>query len=125
MRRRDFLRLLGGAAAASSALWPLDAVGQGEAVRRIVMLPGMAKDDQEGQARVAAFQQGLRDLGWNDGRNIRIDFRWGSGDAEVIRRLAKEAVGLKPDLIVGVTTPVLSALTQETRTRPQSSAKAT
>jgi putative ABC transport system substrate-binding protein len=118
VRRRDFLRLLGGAAAASSALWPLDAVGQGEALRRIVMLPGMAKDDQEGQARVAAFQQGLRDLGWNDGRNIRIDFRWGSGDAEVIRRLAKEAVGLKPDLIVGVTTPVLSALTQETRTIP-------
>jgi putative ABC transport system substrate-binding protein len=111
--------LLGGAAAASSSvLWPFAAVGQGEAVRRIVMLPGMAESDPEAQARVAAFQQGLRDLGWSDGRKLRIDFRWGNGDADVARRLAKEAVELKPDLIVGVTTPVVSALTQETHTIP-------
>jgi putative ABC transport system substrate-binding protein len=118
VRRRDFLTLLGGAGAASSVLWPFNAVGQGEALRRIVMLAGMTESDPEAQARISAFQQGLRDLGWNDGRNLRIDFRWGSGDAEVIRRLAKEAVALKPDLIVGVTTPVVSALTQETRTIP-------
>jgi len=118
VRRRDFLKLLGGIATASSPLWPLDAVGQGEALRRIAFLAGMAESDPEAQARVAAFRQGLRDLGWAGGRNLQIDFRWGSGDAEVTHRLAREAVGLKPDLIVGVTTPVVSALAQETRTIP-------
>jgi putative ABC transport system substrate-binding protein len=118
MRRRDVLALLGGAAAASSVLRPLASVGQGDPARRIVMLTGMGEDDPEAQARVAAFQQGLRALGWVDGRNLKIDFRWGSGEADVTRRLAKEVVELKPDLIVGVTTPTVAALVQETRTIP-------
>jgi putative ABC transport system substrate-binding protein len=118
VRRREFITLLGGAAAASAALRPLAAAGQGDQVRRIVMLTGMAESDPETQARVGAFQQGLRASGWIDGRNLRIDFRWGGGEAAVARRLAMEAVDLKPDLIVGVSTPVVSALVQETRTIP-------
>ncbi len=82
------------------------------------MLTGMAENDPEAQARVTAFLQGLRALGWVDGRNVRIDFRWGTGEAEVTQRLAKEAVERKPDLIVGSTTPMVSALVQETRTIP-------
>jgi putative ABC transport system substrate-binding protein len=118
VRRRDVLALLGGAAAASSVLWPFAAVSQGDPARRIVMLTAMGENDPEAQARVAAFQQGLRALGWVDGRNVRIEFRWATGEAEVMRRLAKEVVELKPDLIVGVTTPVVAALVQETRTIP-------
>jgi putative ABC transport system substrate-binding protein len=118
MTRRDFISLLGGAVATSSMLWPLAAAAQADAVRRIVMLTAMAESDPEAQARVAAFQQGLRALGWVDGRNVRIDFRWGSGDAGGLRLLAKEVVERKPDLIVGVTTPVVAALVQETRTIP-------
>jgi putative ABC transport system substrate-binding protein len=117
VRRRDLITLLGGAAALSVAR-PLAALAQGEPPRRIVMLTGIAESDPEGQARVEAFQQGLRALGWVNGRNLRIDFRWGSGDAEVSHRLAKEAVELKPDLIVASSTPLVAALTQETRSIP-------
>jgi putative tryptophan/tyrosine transport system substrate-binding protein len=118
VRRRELLTLIGGLAAASSGVWPVPAVGQGDQPRRIVMLTGMAENDPEAQSRVTAFLQGLRGLGWVDGRNVRIDFRWGTGEAEVTQRLAKEAVERKPDLIVGSTTPMVSALVQETRTIP-------
>jgi putative ABC transport system substrate-binding protein len=118
MHRREFITLLGGAAVAAPVLRPFASHAQADAVRRIVMLTGMAEGDPEAHARVAAFQQGLRAFGWVDGRNVRVDFRWGSGDAGALRHLAKETVELKPDLIVGVTTPAVAALAQETRTIP-------
>jgi putative tryptophan/tyrosine transport system substrate-binding protein len=118
MDRREFITLLGGAAAAAPVLKPLTTHAQADAARRIVMLTGMPESDPEAQARVTAFRQGLRALGWIDGRNVRVDFRWGTGDAGGLRQLAKEAVERKPDLIVGVTTPAVTALAQETRTIP-------
>jgi hypothetical protein len=82
VKRRDFITMLGGAAA-----WPLAAwAQQGERVRRIGVLMNVAADDPEGQARLTAFVQGLQQLGWTDGRNVRIDYRWGGGDADRIRR---------------------------------------
>ena len=117
-RRREFIALVGGAAAA----WPLDAravMAQSmERTRRIAVLSGFAASDPEAQARVAAFREGLAELGWTQGRNVRIDFRWGTGAADQMRAFAKELVELKPDLIVGVTTPAVAALRQETRTIP-------
>jgi putative ABC transport system substrate-binding protein len=118
MNRREFVTLLGGAAVASPTFRPLAARAQADSVRRIVMLTGMAEGDPESQARVTIFQQGLRALGWVDGRNVRIDFRWGAGDAGALRALAKDVVERKPDLIVGVTTPAVAALVQETSTIP-------
>jgi putative ABC transport system substrate-binding protein len=114
MRRREFITLLGSATA-----WPLAVRAQQlDGVRRIGILPGLPENDPEAQARLTAFQQELRTLGWIDGRNLRIDFRWGTGDAEVLKRLAKEAVERKPDLIVASSTPIVVALAQETRTIP-------
>ena len=83
MRRREFITLLGGAAAA----WPL-AVGAepGQRTRRIAVLQNLAADDAEGQLRLTAFVQGLQQLGWTVGRNLRIDYRWTAGDAERIRK---------------------------------------
>src|SRR6202048_2558460 len=86
MRRREFISLLGGAAA-----WPLGArAQQSEKMRRIGVLMNLAADDSEGQARIAAFVQGLRELGWADGRNVRIDYRWAAGDAGAFHRYAEE-----------------------------------
>ena len=97
MRRREFITLLGGAAAA----WPLAArAQQPERMRRIGVLMSLAADDPEGQARLAAFLQGLQQLGWTDGRNVRIDTRWGAGDADRTRRYAAELVALAPDVIL-------------------------
>jgi putative ABC transport system substrate-binding protein len=80
--RREFITLLGGTVIA----WPLAAwAQQGERVRRIGVLMNVAADDPEGQARLTAFVQGLQQLGWTDGRNVRIDYRWGGGDADRIR----------------------------------------
>jgi putative ABC transport system substrate-binding protein len=116
-RRREFVSLLGGAAA-----WPLAAPAAtaqpSDRVGRIAMLSGFAATDPEAQARVAALQQGLKDLGWLEGRNLSIDFSWGTGEREEMRALARELIDLKPDLIVGVTTPAVTALVQETRTIP-------
>ena len=90
MRRREFITLLGGAAAA----WPLGArAQQPEPMRRIGVLMNRAADDLEGQAGRAAFQQGLQQLGWSDGRNVRIDTRWGGDDVERERRYAEELAG--------------------------------
>ena len=97
MKRREFITLLGGAAAA----WPLAArAQQAERMRRIGVLMALAADDPEGQARLAAFVQGLQQLGWTDGRNVQIDYRWGAGDAERIRRYAAELAALAPDVIL-------------------------
>src|SRR6478736_6307825 len=98
MIRREVITLLGGAAA-SSASWQLAARAQ-ERVRRIGVLITLAADDPESTARVAAFLQGLQALGWTDGRNVRIDTRWGGGDADRLRKNAAELVALAPDVIL-------------------------
>jgi putative ABC transport system substrate-binding protein len=114
MRRREFITLLGGAAA-----WPLAArAQQRERVRRIGVLINLTADDPEGRARLAAFLEGLRELGWTDGRNIQIETRFGGGDVGRIRAHAAELVALAPDVIVGNTTPVIRALRQATSSIP-------
>ena len=115
MRRREFITLLGGAAAA----WPLAAhAQQGERMRRIGVLMGYAESDPEAQAWVAAFREELQKLGWTEGRNIRIDLRWTAADEEAMQRFAKELVALQPDLILSQSTPTTAALLQQTRTNP-------
>jgi ABC transporter substrate binding protein len=114
MQRREFITLLGGAAA-----WPLAARAQQlDVVRRIGVLTGFAESDQEGQAFVAAFREGLQKLGWAEGRNIRIDYRWAALDTELMQRFAKELVALQPDLILTQSTPAAAAMLQQTRTIP-------
>jgi len=114
MKRREFITLLGGAAA-----WPLAArAQQAERMRRIGVLTPFAADDPEGQARLRAFMQGLQQLGWTDGRNLRIDIRWGAGDAERIRRNAAELVALAPDVILAVASATTGPLLRATRAVP-------
>jgi putative ABC transport system substrate-binding protein len=113
MRRRDFITLVGGAAAA----WPLAARAQQPGrMRPIAMWMGRA-DDAEGQRHAAAFWQGLQALGWNDGRNIRTDYRWVTGDVDRVR-IAKEVVAQRPDVIVAETTVAVAALSHESHTIP-------
>ena len=113
MRRRAFIAALGGAVA-----WPVVARGQqAERVRRIGVLLSTA-NDPEGQARVAAFQQGLLQLGWTEGRNIRIDTRWAAGNADDIRKYAAELIALAPDVILANGSAVVAPLLQATRTIP-------
>jgi putative ABC transport system substrate-binding protein len=115
MRRREFIALLGGTATA----WPLAArAQQPERVRRIGVLMNLSSDNPEGQARNAAFLQGLQQLGWTDGRNVRIDYRWGASDPNRIRRYAAELVALAPDVILASGSPVIGALQQATRSVP-------
>jgi putative tryptophan/tyrosine transport system substrate-binding protein len=114
MKRREFIAGLGSAAA-----WPVAArAQQGEPVRRVGVL--MAYDDEEPQAKawLAVFLQGLRELGWAEGRNLRIDIRWTAGSLERMQRSAKELVDLQPDAILSDTTPVTARLERETRTIP-------
>ena len=113
MRRREFITLLGGAAAA----WPVAArAQQPERVRRIGVLMGFA--DPAAQSYVTAFRGALTKLGWAEGSNLRTEVRWGAGDADKIRSFAKELVDLRPDAIVGQSTPVVVALVRETQTIP-------
>ena len=116
MKRREFITLLGGAAAS----WPLAAHSQQDTrVRRIGVLMPLDENDPERKTFVSAFTQALADLGWTDGRNVRIDLRWGGGgDSNRIRALAQELVGLEPDIIVPNGTPATVAVQQETRTIP-------
>jgi ABC-type uncharacterized transport system substrate-binding protein len=112
LKRRDFITLLGGAAAA----WPLAArAQQGERMRRIGVLMNTAADEPESQARLAAFMQGLQELGWAAGGNLRIDYRWSPGDLARLRKDATDLVALRPELIlagVGATTLVLQQVTR-------------
>jgi putative ABC transport system substrate-binding protein len=115
MRRRYFITLLGGAA----ATWPLAArAQQPEQMRRIGVLMNRAADNPEGQAAVAAFRQALQQLGWSDGRNVRIDTRWGANDINRDRRDAAELVALAPDVILASGTPNVAALQHITRSLP-------
>jgi putative tryptophan/tyrosine transport system substrate-binding protein len=112
MRRRDFIAGLGSAAA-----WPLTARAQQvERIRRIGVLSGL--DETDPADSVSAFTQALADLGWTDGRNVRMDLRWGGGDINRIRALAHELVGLQPDIILTNGTPDTVAVQLETRTIP-------
>jgi putative tryptophan/tyrosine transport system substrate-binding protein len=114
IRRRDFVILLGGGAAA----WPLAArAQQTERVRRIGVLMSVA-DGPEGKARLGAFLEGLQQLGWTDGRNVRIDQRWGAGDAERARKYAAELVALGADVILASGDHSVVASRQATRTVP-------
>jgi putative tryptophan/tyrosine transport system substrate-binding protein len=115
MRRREFIVLLGGATAA----WPLAASAQQpDQMRRIGVLMNIPASDPEGQSRVAAFRQGLQELGWNEGRNVRIDYRWDVNDAVRSRRYAVELIALAPDLILAAASPAVAALQEATRTVP-------
>jgi putative tryptophan/tyrosine transport system substrate-binding protein len=117
MRRREFITLLGGCGAA--AVSPLAARAQkAERMRRIGLLMGFAESDPAAQSEVAAFRGALTKLGWTEGSNLRIELRWGTGDANRIRTFAKELVDLRPEAILGHSTPVIDALARETRTIP-------
>jgi len=112
MRRREFITLLGGA----SLAWPLAARAQ--QLRRIGVLTLFSEHDTEGRFRFSAFQQGLREAGWVEGRNIRIDYRWADGDLDRLRAYAAEMIGSAPEAIFCNSTPVLAALRKETQTIP-------
>src|SRR5262249_61750960 len=114
MKRRAFITLLGAGAAA----WPLAArAQQGERIRRIGVLSPTAMDDQQDKKRLAAFQQRLQQLGWSDGHNVRIDYRFAAADPENYRKSAAELVALAPDVILAPGTSLVHML-QATRTIP-------
>jgi len=114
MRRREFITLIGGAAAI-----PLVAdAQQSDRMRRFGVLMSTAADDPVGQARIAAFRQGLQKLGWTEGRNVRIDIRWAGGNADLDRKFAAELVALSPDVILATASPTVAALQGATRTVP-------
>jgi putative tryptophan/tyrosine transport system substrate-binding protein len=115
MRRRDFIKAVIGSATA----WPAAAGAQkSSSVRRLGVLMSTAPDDSLGQAYSAAFAQGLQQLGWEIGSNIRIDYRWGSGDTERFRKYAAELVGLSPEVILGTAASIVRALQEASRTIP-------
>ena len=114
MRRRECIALLGTAAA-----WPLIArAQQSGGMRRIGVLMDVSETDLEGQTRITAFLQGLQQLGWTDGHNVRVDVRWAAGDGERIRKYAAQLVTLAPDVILANTSPTVAALQQATRIVP-------
>ena len=114
MRRREFITLVGGAAA-----WPIAAQAQQrERMRRIAMLLPLVADDPESQARMAAFLQGLQQLGWTVGRNVQIDIRWTGANDAAIRKHAAELAALAPDVIVANGSVAVGPLLQATRTVP-------
>ena len=114
MKRRTFIAGLGSAAA-----WPVVArAQQGERVRRIGVLMPFDENDSVSKARISALTQALADLGWTDGFNVRMDLRWAGGDFNRIPTLARELVGLQPDIILANRTLATAALQRETRTIP-------
>ena len=115
MRRREFIALVGGAA----AVWPVTArAQQAERVRRLGVLMAVAESDADARNGVSILQERLQKLGWKDGNNIRIDYRWGNGDPDRIQDLAKELVDLQPDVLVGHSTPSAKGLLKQTHTIP-------
>ena len=115
MRRRTFISLLGGAAAA----WPLGGrAQQGPGVRRIGILMAYSENDREYQSHLAAFREELQKLGWTEGRNVRIDYRWAALDPEMMRRFARELIALQPDVILSSSSPTTVSLLEETHSIP-------
>src|SRR6516162_11368100 len=112
MKRREFISLLGGATA-----WPLAVHAQTKQMRRIGVLMGLVASDPEAQSRVAAFENGLRELGWVKGRNLSIEYRW-AGDGSVLRDHAAELLAMAPDLILANSTPVTTALREQSGAVP-------
>src|ERR1700694_4257786 len=116
MKRRELITLLGCAVA-----WPLTARAQQTGrVRRIGVLMNLTADDQEGQSRIAGFLQGLQELGWAVGRYVRIDYRWGGGDAALYGRGAEELIALAPDALLASSDSALLALQRVTPWEPAS-----
>jgi putative ABC transport system substrate-binding protein len=114
MRRREFITLIGGAAA-----WPLAVrAQQPERMRRIGVLTPFPADDAEGHARLTAFAQALQQAGWTVGQNVRIDYRWGPGNAETMRKYATELVALGPDVVLASTSAAVPPLLEASRTVP-------
>src|SRR5262245_63652813 len=117
MHRRSFVTLLGTSAAASA--WPLTARAQQDGhVRRVGVLMPYDENEPVAKLQLSAFTQALADLGWTDGRNVRMDLRWHGADINRVRALAQELVGLQPDIILATSTPATVALQRETRTIP-------
>src|SRR5262245_49044594 len=116
MRRRDFITALGSMVATT---WPLAArTQQGERMRRIGVLMPFGEDHPVAQARLAAFLQGLQQLSWIDGRNVRIDYRWSAGDANRTRKFATELIALEPEVVMAFTSAAVAPLRRATRTVP-------
>jgi putative tryptophan/tyrosine transport system substrate-binding protein len=114
MRRREFIALLGGAVA-----WPLAArAQQPERMRRIGVLTPFPADDAEGHARLTAFAQALQQLGWTVGQNVRVDYRWGPGNAETMRKYATELVALSPDVVLAYSSAAVPPLLEASRSVP-------
>ena len=114
VRRREFIKLITGAAVA----WPISTHAQGDRPRRIGVLMSLGQSDPGGQARIKAFLEGLEALGWIEGRNLQIDYRWGDGSTDRIRNYAAEMVQLAPEVIAGNSTAVIDALHRETNSIP-------
>jgi putative ABC transport system substrate-binding protein len=115
VKRREFITLLGG----TSVAWPLAArAQQPDRMKRIGVLMGTAESDPEQKALVAAFVRALADFGWKDGGNVRIEYRWASGDADLLRAHAAELARLVPDVIFGQGTPIVTAMQRQSRTTP-------
>jgi putative ABC transport system substrate-binding protein len=115
VKRRQFLTLIGGAAAA----WPLAARTQeGERIKRVGVLMGIAANDPVAKTRIAAFEKDLQELGWVFGRDIEIQYRWGAGDTDLTRAYAKELIGMQPDVILAHTNTGMAALHRETSAIP-------
>src|SRR6516165_11977797 len=115
MRRRNFIAGL----ASTTAAWPLAAHAQrADQVRRIGVLMNSSSTDPEGQALLAEFTRSLTEFGWTEGRNVRIDVRWGASDVDPLHTFAKELIGLQPDVLLATSTPTTAALARETQTIP-------
>src|SRR5258706_7968717 len=114
MQRRELITMIGGVAGA----WPVKALAQSGRSRRIGVLMGYPEGDPQAQTNVKAMRKGLQNLGWIDGQNVTIDYRWAGGDPDKARAFAKELIGMAPDVIVVSTNQVTAILRQETSSIP-------
>jgi len=115
MRRRDFIKVIAGSVAA----WPFAAdAAEPTRLRHVALLMAQGKNNQEAEAWLAALREGLEKLGWSEGRNIHLEFRWAGFDMELMQRQARELVGLHPDLIFTSSSPIIGTVLQLTQTIP-------